>query len=626
MFFVNIARLAYPQTGLDSLIMVAERAEGDSIAIAYNAVGIQLCYSDPQRSLPYLEKALESAKKYNDYKQQCVACSFMGTSNRYLGNYTKALEHFSDQLEVALSQNITDEVVWANINLGNIMTYMKNYELAREHLNRALQVAEDLGDESVFQYVYVNLGRVNLLSKDYDQALLWHGKALEIRKTHLESPINIAVTYRDMGNVHFERKWYDSTKYYYAFSMQILDTLPENAVKGSIYTNLAHVYLDENNIDSAIYYGEMAVSFANKFHNGNMERDANLIMGDIRYTTGDYGMAEKFYRRYVDYDKNQRSYDVHRQIINMRTKNEQYVQKMQIQEEERMRRVQLRLLMGVFLLAVAGITIGAILYIKRRNIKEINEKLNSQTHQLKSSIEYAGRIQKSILPEFGKMGQIFTDKAVLYRPREVVSGDFYWHHDTGRYEMLAVCDSGANGIPGGFMSMLGSSLLHMVAENLADPASILREMRISARELTAGNGLLLDYSGMDASLMVIDKPNKVIYYSGIKSPLLYMRGGIVYQLQENSISDAVREKSFVTDTLRLEPGDQVYIMSYGCCVQKGGPHGEPYTVARLAGFIQTIGHLPMSGQMQAISNEFDNWRGALPLKEDVTLAGFVFAG
>ncbi|MCQ2253594.1 MAG: tetratricopeptide repeat protein [Bacteroidales bacterium] len=617
---------AYPQTELDSLIKVAESAKGDSISIAYNAVGIHLTYSDPQNAFQYLEKALESARQYKNYKQQCVACSFMGTSSRYLGNYSKALRHFNDQLEVARSQNITDEIVWSNINLGNVMNYMKNYEIAKDYLETALREAQDLGDESIFQYVYVNLGRVNLLAKDYKQAINYHNMALNIRKQHPESPINIAVTYRDLGSAYFERKWFDSTKYYYGLSMAILDTLPNNAVKGSIYTNLAHIYIQERKPDSARIFSEAAVNCADDFSNASMKSEACLVMGHYLYSVGDFAGAEKYYSQRIAFNENLRSSDVQKQILATQNRSEHYKQEQQMLDEARTRSLQVKIGVVLLLTLLAGLSISIVLYFRRRHASEISRRLDFQTRLLESSIEYASKIQKAILPNFDHIVNFFSDKFLLFAPREEVSGDYYWHHDTDRYEMFAVAYTGMHGIPGGFMSMLGSSLLHMAVDKSKDPSDIISGLKRGAADMIGSDGFDSNRSRIDIGVMVIDKIEKTVYYSGTKSPLIYVRNGQTAFLQENNLQDSVVSKHYVTDKLPLQPGDVLYMMTYASYMQEGGADDAPFSISRLVEIIKDIHGLPMADQKLRLQKEFDDWRGSRPQKVDVTIAGFVFDG
>ncbi len=620
-----ISKLSFAQADIDSLNKIAKSATGDSIAIIYNQIGIQLCYSDPAKSLDYLQKAFQSAKIHNNYKQQCIACSFMGTSNRYLGNYNVAIQHYTTQLDIAIENYVIDEVVWASINLGNVMIYMSNYELANSYLERALMIANNAGDENLLQYVYVNLGRVNLLSHNYQQSLLWHHKTLEIRKKFPENAINIVVTYRDISSAHLGNKDYDSSKFYCIKGLQILDTLPYNAVSSSINTNLAKIYLHNNNLDSANICATKALQCAQHFQNKDMLREACLVMGDIKYKLADYQQAENYYRMQISYNNELRTSDVQRQIFNIQSKNEQYEQSQQIANENRQKIRQIRMLIAVIIAVISGITIAIILLLKFRRIKNMNQLLNFQTEQLQLSNDYACKIQNSILPNFDNIGKIFSDKFIIFKPKELVSGDYYWHHDSGDLEMFAVASSGSTGVPGGLMSMLGASILHGIASEETFPSTVLNKLNENSGKWFSDNTSKMYYNSLDISLLTINNKEKCIYFSGLKNPLIYVRNGKVCVLQNNSKDDTVTTKKFVTDKLDLENDDRIYALTGGF-YRHQGKDGSIFTLKKLTEIIEKIYQFPMDEQKDYLLKALKDFNGGLQFNEDITMAGFVFWG
>lgn len=619
-------RLAYSQTDIDSLIRVAESAQGDSVAIAYINVGHNLCYSNPQRSIPYLEKALTYARQHHDYKCECEALSFLGVANRHLGNYTESLQHFNSQLAVAQQYNVADEIVWAYLNLGNMMIYMKNYPLAIDYLDQALAAADNIDKESVLPYIYVNLGRAHLLSQDYDEALRWHHEALQFRMAHPEEPVNIVASYRDIGNVYMERGWHGDAKRYYYICLNMLDTMPENGIPATININLANIYHKAGNIDSALYCAHEALQCARNYKNKTLIRDACTILGDIYFARRNYSVAEKFYGLQIIYNDSIKTSDISRKIFDIQTMTNQYKQEAEIESLNRYRTRQMYISIVLVVIVLSAIGVAIMLHRKRRHISAMVEELDLQNHQLSSSIVYAKRIQDAIVPGFDKVLPFIRHRFIFTASRETVSGNFYWHHDSQRFGMFAVADTGAIGIPGACLAMLGTSILHEIAETMYDPAAVLSQFRDRVKSVLMGmnKDFVVDPNLMDMELMAIDKLCNMVFYSGIKFPLVCVRDGKVSLLQDNLESDTVATKDFVSDMMSLKPGDVLYIMTHGFASQIGGVDSSPFTRERLYALLGEICSKPMDEQRQILEQTFSDWRGGCERVNDVTIAGFLY--
>lgn len=610
---------------IDSLIQVADNAKGDSVAIANCEVGHRLSSNYPLDALPFLEKAYESAISSRNYATLCQVCSFLGIASRRLGNYTMALKYFEEQLNVARDNSIMLEVAWAQINLGNLFVYMKNYDMASQYLMEALDCAEKYGDDNLLAFVYRNLGRLNLLAMNYDDALSWQKKALTIRRKHLEEPVNIAVEYRDIGNIYFKKKLYDGCKFYYDQCLEIVDTLPENDLPGGISQNLAFIYLDELKLDSALIFARKAMLYAVKYNSKPNIRDAHKILGDVYYAMGDYVEAEKHFSLQILYNDSVNSSDVAARIFELQCQNEQYHQRQSIKTVDDDLKRQKLIGLVILSLLMSAILVAAILYHKKNMIEKINKTLDAKNTLLVESIDYARRIQNAVFPNFSKVGRNCSDKFLISRSEHVVSGDFYWYHETPKLELLAVADSGKQGVPGGFLGMLGSTMLHDIALTTTNPSEILNQLksRIMDSAISQADSVF-DIDSMDISIMVVERQKSKLYYSSLSLPLIYVRGGKLYTLQGSSQSCSLATKIFETSELSLELGDRIYMMTHGYCDQRGGNLGEKFSFESFCDMVLEIHGLPMQEQRETMERRLDDWRAGSNLDFDITVAGFVF--
>ena len=218
---------------------------------------------------------------------------------------------------------------------------------------------------------------------------------------------------------------------------------------------------------------------------------------------------------------------------------------------------------------------------------------------------------------------------MLYLPRDVVSGDFYWMTHMGRKKVCCIADCTGHGVPGGFMSMLGSSLLHQVTrdkQNDLDTAEILnrvRELLISSLHQSTSEKSNKD--GMDLVLFIVDEDTNELQYSGAHNPLVIVRNGEATVLKADKMPVGIYTRtasSFASEKFQLEEGDMVYAYSDGYQDQFGGPKKMKFMSKNLRAFLAKISNLPMEEQREALYENFITWMGdSNPRLDDVVIFG-----
>lgn len=285
---------------------------------------------------------------------------------------------------------------------------------------------------------------------------------------------------------------------------------------------------------------------------------------------------------------------------------------------------------------------GAENWILERDeiVKERNDLLREQ-NKMNSSLEYASIIQEALLPPKSFLHELFPDSFIFFRPKDIVSGDFYWMeqfphrlHKTvdpnnkPDYVMVAAVDCTGHGVPGAFMSILGKTFLHhtTVEHQFSEPALVLTEMNDDVQQTFQGtDGQPLVSDGMDMALLKIDLKTYTVTFAGAKRPLLYTKEGQLYQAQASRKSIGgqltTKDASFTQQKIDLEAGDCVYLFSDGIVDQFGGPSCEKYLIKRLRKFIQSICHLPMKIQKERIETDFLKWKGNEGQTDDLLVLG-----
>jgi serine phosphatase RsbU (regulator of sigma subunit) len=265
------------------------------------------------------------------------------------------------------------------------------------------------------------------------------------------------------------------------------------------------------------------------------------------------------------------------------------------------------------------------------NALRLYDEVESQKKEMTDSIEYAKRIQTVLLPEMNMINEILNDYFVLFRPRDIVSGDFYWVSAKTEKTMVAVADCTGHGVPGAFMSILGITFLNSIVQNDNLTADMilnqLREQVIKALKQTGKD--FENKDGMDMAFCIIDWENARIEYAGANIPLILLRStkSSPHELIEIGADRmpigiyASVTKPFTRHTIPIIPGDSIYMFSDGYCDQFGGPDLKKFKKKNLIKLLSEIHTLNMTEQKKRLEKNLDHWQGDLSQVDDILMMG-----
>ncbi|MEQ8323411.1 MAG: SpoIIE family protein phosphatase [Vicingaceae bacterium] len=255
------------------------------------------------------------------------------------------------------------------------------------------------------------------------------------------------------------------------------------------------------------------------------------------------------------------------------------------------------------------------------------EEIERQKISLTDSIVYAKRIQNAMLPSSHQMEQALDDHFVIFWPKDIVSGDFYWLSQKGDKVFVTAVDCTGHGVPGAFMSMIGSSLLNkIVNENgIHQPAEVLNNMREGVfKSLNKEGQEESTNDGMDMSFVSLDMKNMELEFAGANNPLYIIRNGemIIFKGDKQPVGAFIKEfKPFTNNTVTLEKGDMVYVFSDGFQDQFGGENKTKFMVGKFKKFLIEIGHLSTAEQKERITKAYQDWKGNLSQVDDIVIIG-----
>lgn len=262
-----------------------------------------------------------------------------------------------------------------------------------------------------------------------------------------------------------------------------------------------------------------------------------------------------------------------------------------------------------------------------KQILEQKEELSLKNKSITDSINYAKRIQTAMLPPFKMLKTDFPSSFILYMPKDIVSGDFYWINKMDEKIFVAAVDCTGHGVPGAFMSIIGFELFRKITsqEGLKRPSDILNRLNEDFHEIFKDVDVVLR-DGMDVAFCSIDKSNKILEFSGAFNPLYLIRDNKITEIKGDRFAIGLDEIDFMEQTFKnhlvpLQEGDIIYIFSDGFADQFGGPDGKKYKYRRFKHLLLNMHQLEMEKQREILESNVVEWRGEQEQVDDILIIG-----
>lgn len=287
------------------------------------------------------------------------------------------------------------------------------------------------------------------------------------------------------------------------------------------------------------------------------------------------------------------------------------------------------LIIGIALISVLAIFIFFLLLSKRRmndKLKFQKEYITSQNSSITQSIQYASKIQKAALPKTELINQVFKDHFVLLKPRDIVSGDFYFVQKVNNHVVFSAVDCTGHGVPGAFMSMLGIAFMNDIIRKKevtqADQIlNLLRDqIKLSLHQTSDREG---QKDGMDMAVGVLNRKDNTLQYSGAHNPLIIVRDGalIEYKADRMPVGIHLKEQPFTNHLIAVQKNDKLYMYSDGFADQVGGIKNKKYQTRALKQLLLKTSDLPMAEQKELLQAEFRQWKGDNDQIDDLVIFG-----
>jgi len=524
-----------------------------------------------------------------------------GEHYKMSGDLDLALDIYFKAVNIAIDlDRLGDEGV-AYISIADVYSIMENYSNAVEFYDKSIEILRNTGDSISLASALLNAGDCYYNMGEYEQALQCFEEAGPI----FQKLNYLAGTAYYLGNVGmiYATQGRDSlAKNNMYEAIAILEDL-EDYYPISVYlTIMSDIYLKQNEFDVAYSYTQRSLKLAKEYGLKDQIADAYLQLSELYEHSGKLKEALTYYKNHILYRDSVQNLQAFQEMADMRTDFEVAQKQIEVDLLTHQRRNQkyINILAAVALLLIILLAIG--IYIRYTFIKKTNVKIRTQRDEIESqrdllekhrdllvyqkneiieSINYAQRIQSAMLPPASYFSDLLSEHFILYKPRDIVSGDFYWIKQVKQYIVLAVADCTGHGIPGAFMSMLGMSYLKEIVNKSKrlSSAKILDKLRDHVKATLSQSTKGGQQDGMDIALCILKKDRKSLQYSGAFHPLYLIRSGTLSEYKPDLMPIGIyirKEKPFKSHNIRTSKGDCFYIFSDGYADQFGGENRKKF--------------------------------------------------
>jgi serine phosphatase RsbU (regulator of sigma subunit) len=640
----------------------------NEIAEAHNLIGFVLWHkSQYKEAMPHHTLSLSLFTKTQNEKG--VANSFARIGNVYydLSDFPKSLDNFLQSLKHYMNLRDSSGIAEVCNYIGKVYSRLNEYESSKKYLFKALGLNQRLKNNRGTAISYNGLGNLFMDSHDLIKALKFFEKSKEHHVLGGDqigisvAYINIATVYDMMSslskdslkiisaNISYNSKnsivksLSDSSRKYFLHSIEINERVGNQFGLIYGYNGVGDVFFKLKEYDAAIPHFKTAYKISSILNAVSEKYESAKRLSLCYEKIHNQDSSFHYLKTYVHIKEEVIGEERQRELFRKESQYE-YDKKLQKQKlirqaqqamaAEKQKRQLLIIIAVVFVLII--VVVFAIILNKRLRTTRLQKQLIEQqkisieikNKEIIDSITYAKRIQDAMLTsqsyiehELAKYG---AESFIVFKPKDIVSGDFYWFHIEGDELFYMTADSTGHGVPGGFMSMLGINLLSeiVVERKIKDPGTVLNLMRDEIiKSLKTDDGFSKD--GMDGVFCKINFKTKVLEYAASNNPFYIVSNETLneYKSQKMPIGYMEKIQPFETKRVNLIKGDVIYSFTDGYADQFGGEKGKKYKYSQLKNVFISINSLSTKLQKTELEKSFETWKGVLEQVDDVCIIG-----
>ncbi len=629
--------------------------EGNAYALKFIGLGYYLQSNYVEASINW-EQSLEIFKTLDNENGIANLLGNLATIHWTLGEDVLAIEYFLQSLKIA--EKIGDSIRLATCfnNIGAIYSdNPKTLKEAIEYYSKSVKIGESCNYLDVIGTGSFNLGLIFIEKEMYDSALYYFEKSI----TASNNTVDVADPLNYIGIVHAKKGNYQTAIKYQMEALNIAQKADAKLKETEVLLGLADTYQNQGNTKLAITYYERAINIAEEIGLNYELQDAYEGLALIHAELLDFQNAHKYLSLLNSIEETIYDIETDDKVNNLMFSYqlEKKEQQIELQESQiiakdakiKQQKTYRNALGAGFLAVLIIIIVIMFAYIqKRKDTKKIveqydkileaneelitlNEAISKQNNEIVDSINYAQRIQAAMLPPDSYVSELLNENFVLHKPRDIVSGDFYWIKQINQYIILLAADCTGHGVPGALMSMLGISYLNEIVQRreITQANHILNELRKQIKFSLRQHGQPDEAKdGIDLALCVLDQRNMMMQYSGANNPLYLIRDvkdvPELIEIKPDRMPVGYyqgKDKSFSNHDIQLQMGDTFYVFSDGYIDQKGGKDNKKFMSKKFKTLLLEIHDQPMYDQKNLLDKTLSDWMGTNSQMDDILVVG-----
>jgi serine phosphatase RsbU (regulator of sigma subunit) len=657
---------------IDSIKNVLIDVNNDSLQlIALNDLSWAFFKVDAEQTIMYAEDAIKKTGIYYQnhptnkeftYMQLAVAYNNLASGHNLKSEHLKAIDNYFKALKIYTYLDNKVRIAQIYNNIGSVYFNIKNLPEALRFIVKSMQIKE-----AEFQKDSTNIDIIKTLSQSYNNVgsiygamaqvdtsnIEYHEKSLEFlfkslnMKKKLGKAVSIATTYNNIGEAYSLLKKYNEAEMNFMLATTYFEEAQDTPGIALNLTSLGLLYNKTGDYYKAKrYYANALGLIASKIEYRDDLLNIYFGLAEANIGLNKHEEATDYLLRRMKLrdELYSESLSMQAQELDAKYQTEQKEKEIELlNKEKELNNIELnknKQLMYVF--AIGTIMLSLLLffiYKSYKNKQKINElleiknsEISQQKKEITDSINYAKKIQEAILPPEWLVNELMPDNFVYYKPKDIVSGDFYWidHIKEGNSEkiLFAAVDCTGHGVPGALMSVIGLNLLNQAVheKKLSKPSDILSYLDWGVNQTlrqSDANNIVKD--GMDLALVVIDFTTKEIQYAGAYNPLYYIHKGELHEIKADKSPIGINTDGVIDEytnhIIQLEKGDCIYLFSDGYADQFGGSQGKKFKYKQMKELFLSIYKKPMKEQLEALHQRFENWKGSNDQVDDVIVSG-----
>lgn len=619
------------QKALDSLSkIIHSRRTIDTVRVNSMFEVANLYYlRDPDSAIALSLAARQISEKLDYHSGKLNSYGWLGYMYQQKGDIKQALNYSLKSLELIRKKGTPQEESTMLSNIGYIYSEQGNLKEALEYYRQGLKIQKEENDLQGIAITYNNLGLVGEKMGQRDSAVYYYTQSLELRKK-IGDKKGMARTLSNIATIYSKENRITEALDYFTRSIAIDEELVNKQGMAIGYFHLGSLYLRLNKLDKAIQHAEYSLKIGRELDYPDEISTTAELLSRLYAAKGESQKALDMYKLSVAMRDRINNAENKKALAQQQAKYEYEKQKViddarhkkQLDAKERDREIQRLITYGV----ASGLflVMGFLFIIFRRLRITRNQKkvIEVQKQEIVDSISYARRIQSAILPTEDVMRDYLGDAFVLYLPKDIVAGDFYWTAKTGSTVLFAVADCTGHGVPGALVSVVCHNAMNRACREyvLTEPAAILektRELVVEQFGLSSNNVK----DGMDIALCAIDGYR--LRYSGANNPVVILRNGELIELKGDRQPIGVFENAvpFRQHEMPLQSGDTIYLYTDGFADQFGGNAGKKFKQQQLKSLLLQNHKKALNEQREILENTFRAWQGKLDQVDDVCVMG-----